>query len=233
MSQCNDCLGGVQLQQGPQGIQGSQGEVGPAGEGVQGPAGPAGAGADGADGAAGTDGVEIINDITSSQTVSTTSYSSAIGIGFSIPGGKLATNGDVARLQGVVLTTGMKSVNYGLQVQFPKLGTNLEIGPTTAIGYPNYELRGIDKLTFEIDIVRTANDTVRIESFLKAQKGTLDYANEKFVSGDYNQEVSSSSQTVSSLNLAAASYSVDVLLKTADPTSSLKLTQCKLYLLKK
>lgn len=232
MSQCNDCLGGVQLQQGPQGAIGNTGPVGPAGP--EGPQGPVGAdGPQGPTGPQGLDGVEIINDITSSQIVSTPSYSSAIGIGFSIPGGKLATNGDVARLQGVILTTGMKSVIYGLQVQFPKLGTNLEIGPTGAVGYPNYELKGIDKLTFEIDIVRTANDTVRIESFLKAQKGILDYANEKFVSGDYNQEISSSSQTVSSLNLAAASYSVDVLLKTADPTSSLKLTQCKLYLLKK
>jgi len=253
MSQCNDCLGGVQLQQGPQGAIGNTGAQGETGSiGLTGATGPTGAdGADGADGAAGVDGLTItgpqgpngivlIDDIVSAQEISLINYTSALGApGWQIVADSLKEDGDIARLQGVVLSKILKSAKHGIQITFNSVQVTLRIS-SLFTGYPNLEFMGPKKVSFEIDFVRKSKTELRIETLIRTQEGMMDYVNEATfsstapVTGHEMQEFTMSSQLLTGINLTDNPYSVDILLKSDSPgASAVKLTQAKLYLLNK
>lgn len=234
MSQCNDCLGSVQLQQGPAGPAGGASTV----AGPQGPQGPQGNdGAAGGVGPQGPAGGVILETLTSSSSdVTAASYTSALpsGTPWTVTGGTLDDDGDTLRLEVQQMPTIDDASLAGMNIHIA--AQDIEIGSVSGVfDFPNIEIQGPYAYKLKLDLVRVNATTLRVESYLETLKllgGFSSYANEELAADAIltgNQL--RSSQTLS-VNLAA-DFNIDVKLRTNNPSRPTKLLSAKLELLNK
>jgi hypothetical protein len=235
MSQCNDCLGSVQLQQGPAGPTGPASEV----QGPQGPQGPAGSdGNDGGEGPQGPSGGVILETLTSaSSDVTAASYTSALpgATAWTVTGGTLDGDGDTLRLEVQQMPTIDDASLTGMNIHIA--AQDVEIGYTSGISdFPNIETLGPYAYKLKLDLVRVNATSLRIESSLqifRIEGGLSSYA-----SGNISADIAKpfgnivrTSQTLT-VNLAAA-FNIDVKLRTDNASRPTKLLSAKLELLNK
>ena len=231
MSECNDCLGSVQLQQGPAGPKGTTGSTGP--QGPQGPQGPAGA-ASTVPGPPGDDGTSILYTLEEDQEITDLSYATALPETWTVTGGTLDTDGNTLRLTALTLPTLSDLSLTGMKIQVD--GTDVRIGLGTGLfDYPNIKVEGPFSYRITLDIVRFSSIGLRLESHLQTyqvQPGYSDYSSEVIVPMANNLgNVFRTSQTMT-VNLAN-DFDVDILLETDSALRPVKLLTAKLELLKK
>jgi len=234
MSQCNDCLGSVQLQQGPAGPAGAASTV----AGPQGPQGPKGdTGGAGGVGPEGPTGGVILQTLTSaSSDVTASSYTSALpgGTPWTVTGGTLDGDGDTLRLEVQQMPTISDASLAGMNIHIA--AQDVEIGEITGLfDFPNIEILGPYAYKLKLDLVRVNATTLRVESHLQTFRllgGFSNYASE-VISADVksigNQLRSSQTLTV---NLAS-DFNIDVKLRTDNASRPTKLLSAKLELLNK
>ena len=233
MSQCNDCLGSVQLQQGPAGATGAAGAAGADSTvaGPQGPAGPAGP-----EGPTGPSGGVILESLTSaSSDITAASYTSALpsGTPWTVTGGTLDGDGDTLRLEVQQMPTIDDASLAGMNIHIA--AQDIEIGSTGIFDFPNVEVKGPYAYKLKLDLVRVNANTLRVESHLQTFRLLAVFSNyaDEAISSDANimgNELRSS-QTLT-VNLAA-DFNIDVKLRTNDPSRPTKLLSAKLELLNK
>lgn len=234
MSECNDCLGSVQLQQGPAGPAGPTGAAGAdstvAGpQGLQGPAGPTGP--------TGPSGGVILETLTSaSSDVTAASYTSALpsGTPWTVTGGTLDGDGDTLRLEVQQMPTIDDASLAGMNINIA--AQDVEIGVISGLfDFPNVEVLGPYAYKLKLDLVRVNATTLRVESHLQTFRllgGFSNYASEVIAADTKsigNQLRSSQTLTV---NLAA-DFNIDVKLRTDNVSRPTKLLSAKLELLNK
>jgi hypothetical protein len=233
MSQCNDCLGSVQLQQGPVGPTGSAGAAGAAST-VAGPQGPQGP--QGIQGPTGPSGGVILQTLTSaSSDVTAASYTSALpgATAWTVVGGTLAGDGDTLRLEVQQMSTISDDSLTGMNVNVA--AQDVEIGLLSGIyDFPNIEQRGGPSYKLKLDLIRVNSNTLRAESNLQILQPSLFslYASERFIGevpGVLN--VINTSQTLT-VNLAA-DFNINVKLRTDNASRPTKLLSAKLEQLNK
>ena len=231
MSQCNDCLGSVQLQQGPAGPTGSTGPQGPPGNdgaastvaGPQGPAGPTGPEA----------GVLIASN-TLSSSITASSYTSALSSGpWTVPANTLKENGDTVRLEALAMTTIDDASLAGMQVKVNSV--DVEIGLATGLfDFPNIERRGDHMYKLRLDLVKTSDILLGVESslFIASTYIYSDYTLERCIPNPDKDpsrlEIHRTSQNISVSDLTTNSFTVDTLLRTDNPARPIKLLYAKL-----
>jgi len=234
MSQCNDCLGSVQLQQGPIGPAGESGRDG-ADSVVAGPQGPQGpAGPQGIDGPPG--GVILETLIEASYDVTSVSYVSALkdATAWTVVGGTLDGDGDTLRLEVQQMSTISDDSLTGMNVNVA--AQDVEIGVFSGIyDFPNIEVRGGgSSYKLKLDLIRVNSNTLRAESNLQILQPSLfsAYASERFIGevpGVLN--VINTSQTLT-VNLAV-DFDINVKLRTDNASRPTKLLSAKLEQLNK
>jgi len=233
MSQCNDCLGSVQLQQGP---------VGPAGAAstVAGPQGPQGGqglpGGTGPAGPAGDDGSILLYTLEGSTEITASGYTKALPAAWTVDAGTLDSDGDTLRLEALTLPTISDSSLIGMKVQVD--GQDVQIGVASGIlDYPNIEVRGAWSFKLKLNIVRTSDTTLRMESYLESflNTGFSNYASE-VISSDSSKVLGNilrTSQVLTVASLTSNPFEVDVLLQTDSASRPIKLLTAKLQFLRK
>jgi hypothetical protein len=235
MSQCNDCLGSVQLQQGPAGPAGDASTV----AGPQGPQGPQGNdGNDGGEGPEGPTGGVILETLTSaSSDVTAASYASALpsGTPWTVTGGTLDGDGDTLRLEVQQMPTIDDSSLAGMNIHIA--AQDVEIGSISGLfDFPNIEVLGPFAYKLKLDLVRVNATTLRVESHLQTFRllgGIVSNYVSEVIAADTkligNQLRSSQTLTV---NLAV-DFNIDVKLRTDNASRPTKLLSAKLELLNK
>lgn len=232
MSQCNDCLGSVQLQQGPAGPTGNTGSQGPAGNDgadstVAGPAGP--------QGPAGPEAGVLIASNTLSSSITAASYTSALSSGpWTVPANTLKENGDTVRLEALAMTTIDDASLAGMQVKVNSV--DVKIGFATAtFDFPNIEKQGDQMYKLRLDLVKTSDVLLGVESSLLVASTYVysDYTLERCIPNSSKNDASRAeiyrtSQNISVSNLITNSFTVDTLLRTDDPARPIKLLYAKL-----
>jgi len=231
MSQCNDCLGSVQLQQGPAGPQGTTGSQGP--QGPEGPQGPAGAASTVA-GPPGDDGTSILYTLEEDQEITDLSYATALPETWTVAGGTLDTDGDTLRLTALTLPTLSDLSLTGMKVQVDENDIRIGLG-TGLFDYPNIKVKGPFSYKITLDIVRFSSIGLRMESHLQTYQvspGYSDYSSEVITPLANNLgNIFRTSQALA-VNLADE-FDVNILLETDSALRPVKLLTAKLELLKK
>jgi len=235
MSQCNDCLGSVQLQQGPAGATGAAGAAG-ADSTVAGPTGPTGPA--GPTGPTGPSGGVILETLTSaSSDVTAASYASALpgATAWTVTGGTLDGDGDTLRLEVQQMPTIDDASLTGMNIHIA--AQDVEIGYTSGISdFPNIETLGPYAYKLKLDLVRVNANSLRIESSLQIFR--IEGSLSSYASGNISADISKilgnivrTSQTLT-VNLAA-DFNIDVKLRTDNASRPTKLLSAKLELLNK
>ena len=235
MSQCNDCLGSVQLQQGPVGPTGTAGTAG-ADSTVAGPQGIQGI--QGIQGLGGDDGSILLYTLEGSTEITASSYTKTFAAAWTVNAGTLDSDGDTLRLEALTLPTISDSSLTGMKAQVG--GQDVQIGLASGIyDYPNIELRGSWSFKLKLDIVRTSDTTLRMESYLESllNTGFPNYASEVITSDSSNSSILGNilrtSQVLTVASLTSNDFDVDVLLRTDSASRPIKLLTAKLQFLRK
>jgi len=227
---CNSCsnitLPGVQGPQGPQGPAGTNGTNGTNGAN----------GADGADGADGIDGVALIYALTSpSSDVTTSGYSVPSGVSIpTIAADTLDTNEDTIRLEGIVFNT-IGDVVQGLEISISQpslVATQLGLGIIAA----ELAYQGSIGYKFSVDITRVSNTSVRVkannEVMLNTGSPIYLYAS-NYAVGYVPLKIDVANQVISGTDLTGESLTIDLKLNTSNSSFPTKISDLKIFLIKK
>lgn len=233
MSECKDCLGSVQLQQGPAGPQGSQGETGL--QGPQGPQGPAGADSTVA-GPQGADGAVLLDTIVGALSTDQPTYTNVVTQ--TAPADTLDSNKDTLVFEGLVMSSVKEGHTVGIQIEVG--GTVAEIGFSSGLfGFPSFEtVSALCALKYKIHAVRVSNTSVRIESELDhipLNETYSNYSTETVITDSFNTDaifsMKRSSQVITVAALDSNVLNFELNLKTSDALNPIKVLTSKLYLL--